>query len=180
MNKQTQTGFTLIELVVVIVLLGLLAATALPRFLDVTDQAQSAAVEGVAGGFATGVSLVKAQWVADGNSSGTGDIEVVLDGVSFFANENGWPANTTLGLSTDLNNQTAAECLQVWNAVLQNPPRATAGTIDDDDKYSVGVITSNPDQCTYTLVVNGALDPQGRMFTYNLSTGSVTVQLTTP
>ncbi len=179
MNRQVQAGFTLIELVVVIVLLGLLAATALPRFLDVTDQAQSAAVEGVAGGFATGVSLVKAQWVADGNSSGTGDTEVILDGVSFFANENGWPANTTGGAgSTALNGQTAAECLAVWNNVLQNPPRATAGTIDEDDKYSVDVVSSNPDQCTYTLIVNGELDE--RMFFYNLGTGSVTVQLTTP
>ena len=48
MNKQH--GFTLIELVMVIVILGILAATAIPKFVDLSAQAQVAAVNGVAGG----------------------------------------------------------------------------------------------------------------------------------
>lgn len=47
--KQHQSGFTLIELIMVIVILGILAATALPKFVDLTGEAEQAATKGVAG-----------------------------------------------------------------------------------------------------------------------------------
>ena len=95
-NKQK--GFTLIELVVVIVILGILAATAAPKFIDLTGDARKSVMQGVQGSINSAVNLAHAKALVSNQTGATGSITI---GSLTYAMVNGYPAaaaNSTDGL----------------------------------------------------------------------------------
>ncbi len=196
MTKNNQQGFSLIELVIVIVILGILAATAIPRFLNVTDDAENATVDGVASGLSTAVSFVRSQWEVAGRNND----EVLLDGTNISVDTRfGFPTGWSVTSATDMSNDS---CKEVFDTILQSSPRnVLIGEDASSVRYTVrvldgaggtansidGVEVSNLDLCVYHQVSSLTLDQNSGVptpipdlttagakgVTYNAGTGRV-------
>lgn len=93
---QRNQGFTLIELVVVIVILGILAATAAPKFIDITRDARIATLEGMQGAMRSGVKLIYAKAIVTNKTEGS---DSITQGDATIALHSGYPVgNWALGI----------------------------------------------------------------------------------
>ncbi len=180
-NYVTQRGFTFIELIAVIVLIGLLSAVALPRFLEVADDAQISTLQGVSGGLATAIAMAHAQWKAEGNQApaptdANNKTQINMDGKIIYMNENGWPANASSALESGVNGTSDQECLEVWDNVLQSsPPATTVSSERPDNRYFASAEAVSGDIfCRYELIINQSENAVATHYIdYRLSNGDV-------
>lgn len=150
MTPRSNHGFTIIELIVVIAILSLLAAVALPKFADLTSEARTASLAGVRGGFGAAVQIAHAKWLAGGTGVAG---NVSLDGATVVVNSNGWPTLDTDNAAQD----TSSELYGILMSGAVPSNWTTAETTADEAGTG-----------TYTLAGTG-----GGNYTYNGATGAV-------
>ncbi len=119
-----QGGFTLVELVVVIVILGILAVTAAPKFLNLQEDARKASIQGLKGAMDSAAGIVYGKAALSGLDTApfgaVGNIDVVY----------GYPAATTTGIGN------AVEGLTNDWAMVEQVPASGDGAIPASITYS--------------------------------------------
>lgn len=142
-----QSGFTLVELVVVIVILGILSATALPRFINLTNDARIASVNGIAGGLRSSVSVVQARFFATGTN--TTPVQMIDTTNVAVSTTTGIPTGTAVGIGnalTSIDGFTAD--YTTATAVTFRPTNGGSATCQASYNGTTGIVTVTTSNCS--------------------------------
>lgn len=151
MSSRSKNGFTLIELIIVIVILGILAVVAAPRFINLTDDADTAVVTTIAANFEKAVKDANIRWQMSGSPGRIQNMAGFSDG-TLDMSTNGWPLGLDKGNGTDNVGQGNAGCHALWNYLLIDGPRANLDTSEDFQSYRH---TGGGTSCSFIYRGNG-------------------------
>lgn len=144
-------GFTLIELAVTITVIAILSALVIPRFSDLSDQAELAQAQGLAAGLRSGTATAKAMYQSQGHSVRVQNLAGYGDG-TIDTNNIGLPIGIDKGTGNENIGQGNAGCTGVWNGVLNDPPSVAHN--NNNQEYRSYRHTSNK-VCSYVYREGG-------------------------
>jgi MSHA pilin protein MshB len=158
----------------VLVIVGILAALALPRFSDLTDQAELAQAEGIAGALKSGALTVKALYRSQGHSVRVQNLAGYGDG-RIDTNNLGYPIGIDKGNGNENIGRNNAGCVGIWEGVLVEAP--TVSHNNNNQQYRSYRHTANK-ICSYVYRENGDNGNQNNgllIIKYDSRDGSVVV-----
>ena len=100
---EKQKGFTMIELIIVIVILGILGALVVPRFASFDTQARLSSVRSLQGALWSAASIAHAQAIIDGQTGATGTVTLEGQAISLVY---GYPATAAGGVDVAVSTMT--------------------------------------------------------------------------